>query len=80
MRGTSILIPVKLHARAKGRLAPLLDPPTRQQLARVMLEDVLAAVMPAVGPLVDAVYVATADEDAMRAARRHGALVLEEAD
>jgi coenzyme F420-0:L-glutamate ligase/coenzyme F420-1:gamma-L-glutamate ligase len=78
VRGTSILIPVKLHARAKGRLAPLLDLPTRQQLARVMLEDVLTAIMPAVGRLVDGVYVATADREAMRAAERHGAMILEE--
>jgi coenzyme F420-0:L-glutamate ligase/coenzyme F420-1:gamma-L-glutamate ligase len=75
---TSVLIPVKLHERAKGRLAPVLDPVTRQQLARVMLEDVLTAVVPSLADLVEAVYVATADRDAMRAARRHGALVLEE--
>ncbi len=48
MPRTSILIPVKLHERAKGRLAPLLDQPMRQQLARVMLEDVLTGLMPAV--------------------------------
>ena len=80
MPRTSILIPVKLAERAKGRLAPILDQPTRQELARVMLEDVLTATMPAVGTLVDAVYVATGDRDAMRAARRHGAGILEEVE
>jgi 2-phospho-L-lactate guanylyltransferase (CobY/MobA/RfbA family) len=40
---TSILIPVKATGRAKRRLADLLDPATRQELALTMLEDVLAA-------------------------------------
>ncbi|HEX7550323.1 MAG TPA: hypothetical protein VF579_07095 [Candidatus Methylomirabilis sp.] len=49
---TSILIPVKATGRAKGRLAELLDQPARQELDLTMLEDVLAAVMPAAGHLV----------------------------
>ena len=65
MPRTSILIPVKSTARAKGRLGTLLDQATRQQLSLHMLEDVLAAVMPAVGTLVEAVYVATSDAEAM---------------
>lgn len=75
---TAILIPVKSTARAKGRLASLLDPEARQRLALAMLEDVLAAVMPAVGRLADAVYVATSDAEAMRVAGTHAATVLPE--
>jgi coenzyme F420-0:L-glutamate ligase/coenzyme F420-1:gamma-L-glutamate ligase len=75
---TSILIPVKATGRAKGRLADLLDKATRQELALTMLEDVLAAVMPTAGSLVDAVYVATSDHAAIAIARRRGARVLEE--
>ena len=75
---TSILIPVKATGRAKGRLAEILDQPTRQELALTMLEDVLAAVMPAAGHLVDAVYVATLDPAVMEIARKRGARVLEE--
>ena len=75
---TSILIPVKAIGRAKGRLAELLDQSARQELALTMLEDVLAAVMPAVGRLVDAVYVATLDPAVMEIARKRGARVLEE--
>lgn len=78
MPSTSILIPVKSTARAKGRLGSLLDQPTRQQLSLHMLEDVLSAVMPAAGSLVEAVYVTTSDPDAMAMARRYGATVLEE--
>jgi 2-phospho-L-lactate guanylyltransferase len=37
------VVPVKSFARAKARLAPLLDGDQRQELARAMLEDVLAA-------------------------------------
>lgn len=75
---TAILIPVKSTARAKGRLAALLDQPARQRLSLLMLEDVLAAVMPAVGNLVDGVFVATTDTEAMGIARAHGGTVLPE--
>lgn len=75
---TAILIPVKSTARAKARLGSVLDQAARQQLSLAMLEDVLAAVMPATGSLVDAVYVATSDPEAMAVARRHGATVLPE--
>jgi 2-phospho-L-lactate guanylyltransferase len=37
------VVPVKSFAPAKARLAPLLDADQRQELARTMLEDVLAA-------------------------------------
>jgi coenzyme F420-0:L-glutamate ligase/coenzyme F420-1:gamma-L-glutamate ligase len=75
---TAILIPVKSTARAKGRLGSVLDLRARQQLSLAMLEDVLAAVMPAVGSLVDSAVVVTSDPEAMALARAHGATVLEE--
>lgn len=75
---TAILIPVKSTARAKARLASLLDQEVRQRLSLAMLEDVLAAVMPAIGSLADVVYVATSDPEAMGIARTHGARVLVE--
>lgn len=75
---TAILIPVKSMARAKGRLAALLDQPARQRLSLLMLEDVLAAVMPAVGSLLEGVFVATTDTEAMEIARAHGGTVLPE--
>ncbi len=74
----AILIPVKSTTRAKGRLAQVLDLEARQRLSLTMLEDVLAAVMPAAGTLVEAVYVATSDPEAMAIARTSGAVVLEE--
>ncbi len=80
MPSTAILIPVKTTARAKGRLASVLDQTTRQQLSLSMLEDVLEAVTPAVGRGVTAVYVATADAEAMAIACRYGATILEETE
>jgi coenzyme F420-0:L-glutamate ligase/coenzyme F420-1:gamma-L-glutamate ligase len=74
----AILIPVKFTARAKGRLAQVLDQEARQRLSLTMLEDVLAAVMPTVGTLAQAVYVVTSDLEAMAIARTYGAVVLEE--
>lgn len=43
-----------------------------------MLEDVLAAVIPMSGSLVDGVFVATSDPDATRIARTSGAMILDE--
>ncbi len=80
MPATSILIPVKSTLRAKGRLASLLDQATRGSLSLSMLEDVLGAVMPLVGRGVEAVYVATADTQAMAIARQRGATVLAETE
>ncbi len=75
---TAILIPVKSTARAKARLANFLDQSARQQLSLAMLEDVLAAVMPATGSLVDGVFVTSSDSDATRIAQASGATVLVE--
>jgi 2-phospho-L-lactate guanylyltransferase len=41
-----VLVPVKDFRRAKGRLAPVLDPPARRRLAIAMAERVLAAAQP----------------------------------
>ncbi len=75
---TAILIPVKSTHRAKARLASVLGQTARQRLSLVMLEDVLAAVFPAVGHLVDAVYVVTSNPEAMVIACAYGATILQE--
>ena len=77
---TAILIPFKSTARAKARLALLLDQTARQRLSLAMLEDVLAAVVPTIGSRMDGVFVATSDPDAMRVARTSGALILAETE
>lgn len=41
-----MLVPVKSFSEAKRRLAPALEPPLRQELARRMAENVLAAARP----------------------------------
>ena len=75
---TAILIPVKSTARAKARLAGLLDQAARRRLSLAMLEDVLAAVMPVVGEGADTVYVTTSDLEAVAIARARGAMILPE--
>jgi coenzyme F420-0:L-glutamate ligase / coenzyme F420-1:gamma-L-glutamate ligase len=75
---TALLIPVKSSARAKARLASVLDPEARRRLALDMLEDVLAAVRPILGQGVEAAYVVTSDGEAAGIARRWGAEVLAE--
>lgn len=43
---TRVLVPVKAFGQAKARLAPVLDPPSRAELARLMAEVVLRAAHP----------------------------------
>jgi 2-phospho-L-lactate/phosphoenolpyruvate guanylyltransferase len=64
------IIPVKETIGAKQRLAAVLSPPLRQQLALAMLEDVLEAVAGVAG-LGGAVLV-TVDPSAENLARRYG--------
>lgn len=64
------IIPVKETEGAKQRLAPLLSPALRQQLALAMLEDVLAAIAGMRG-LGGAILV-TVDPQAEMLARRYG--------
>jgi 2-phospho-L-lactate guanylyltransferase len=68
------VVPVKETEGAKQRLAPLLTPAQRSELAAVMLEDVLHA-LAAVSALAGIVVV-TLDARATRLARRIGARVL----
>jgi 2-phospho-L-lactate guanylyltransferase len=69
------VVPVKERDRAKERLAPLLPPALRQNLALAMLEDVLAAV--AATPGLAGLIVVTLDPAAGRMARRFGARLVE---
>ncbi len=72
------LIPVKNFARSKQRLAPLLSPEERTDLAVAMFQDVLRAVAPARG--LDQVCVVSADREALRLARAAGARGLAETE
>lgn len=72
------LIPIKELTHAKQRLASLLDHAGRRLLTLAMLADILEAVK-ASGAL-DVIAVVSRDDDALAAARRAGALPLEEVD
>ncbi len=73
-----ILIPVKNLENAKQRLAPVLTPPERFDLAAAMLEDVLDALA---GCLKSSeVAVVTGDDDAHRLARHYGFAVIEDGE
>ena len=70
------LLPVKAPHQAKQRLNGFLAAAEREALARVMYEEVLAALCAARG--LDRIVVVTSDEATARHARRTGALVFEE--
>ena len=63
-----ILVPIKNLAKAKQRLASMLDQPARTELAQVMLSNVVAAIAEFGG---DEVTLATSDAFAMELARRY---------
>ena len=70
------VVPVKSFARAKARLAALLESHEREQLAHAMLEDVLAGLRK-VGPF-SGILVVSADAEAQEIARAHGACVIDD--
>lgn len=72
------VVPVKLFARAKRRLMPLLSRLEREALARAMLEDVLRALKQASS--LAGVIVITGDQGAAAIARAAGALVMTDAE
>ncbi|MBV8430087.1 MAG: 2-phospho-L-lactate guanylyltransferase [Solirubrobacterales bacterium] len=74
---TLAILPVKSFSQAKQRLSPGLEPPLRQQLAEVMLYDVLAALA---ASAIDGVIVVTAGEAAGEIGRRQGAQVIADAE
>jgi 2-phospho-L-lactate guanylyltransferase len=65
------VVPVKSFARAKARLAPLLDSDQRQELARAMLEDVLAALRQV--DELSGILLVSGDTSARDIAAAHGA-------
>ena len=65
------VVPVKEAGDAKQRLASVLGPSERAQLAHAMLEDVLAALAASSG--IASMLVVTADRKAARIAARFGA-------
>lgn len=66
----ALLIPVKDLARAKQRLAPLLDQAERTALAQAMMEDVFSAVSGS--QLADQVFLVSSYEPALERARQLG--------
>lgn len=73
-----ILVPVKSLHNAKQRLAPLLAPAEREELARAMLQDVAAALAPVAARI--AVVFVTREPFALELARQHGFGVIEDAE
>jgi 2-phospho-L-lactate guanylyltransferase len=73
MSGICAVVPVKETDKAKERLAPMMTPARRQQLACAMLEDVLAALAATAG--LASILVVTADTAAALIAARYGARV-----
>jgi 2-phospho-L-lactate guanylyltransferase len=73
VRGICAVVPVKETDKAKERLAPTLSPAQRQQLARAMLEDVLATL--AATAELASILVVTVDRAAALIAARYGARV-----
>ena len=76
--GLWAVVPVKLFARTKRRLMPLLARHERGALARAMLADVLSALARA--RCLAGIIVVTGDADAAAMARAAGALVLIDAE
>ncbi|MFK8251359.1 2-phospho-L-lactate guanylyltransferase [Ancylobacter terrae] len=76
MGGIWALVPVKEFSRAKHRLAPALPPAARADLARAMLEDVLAAL--AGTPGLAGILVVSREPEAWSLARAVGAQAIAE--
>ena len=70
------VVPVKSFARAKARLAGLLDSAQREQLARAMLEDVLTGLRKLDG--LSGILVVSADTQAREIARADGARTIDD--
>jgi 2-phospho-L-lactate guanylyltransferase len=70
------VVPVKSFARAKARLAALLDSAQREQLARAMLEDVLAGLRKL--DELSGILVVSADTEARGIARANGARAIDD--
>jgi 2-phospho-L-lactate/phosphoenolpyruvate guanylyltransferase len=73
-RNICAVVPVKETRDAKQRLAGVLTPVQRQELALAMLEDVLAAVTAV--PELAGILVVTIDPAAAATAARHGARIV----
>ncbi|MBV9064780.1 MAG: 2-phospho-L-lactate guanylyltransferase [Methylobacteriaceae bacterium] len=70
------VVPVKSFARAKVRLAALLESHEREQLARAMLEDVLAGLSKV--EQLSGILVVSAEAEAQEIARAHGARAIDD--
>lgn len=70
------ILPVKSPRNAKQRLAGFLSAAEREELARILYKQTLAALCQAEG--IDRVVVATSDSDVAKHAHRSGAMVFDE--
>src|SRR5271166_999707 len=71
---TAAIVPVKRFAFAKQRLGASVADPLRQQLARAMVADVLAALVRT--PSIHCIIVVTGEDSVASAAREQGLVVL----
>jgi 2-phospho-L-lactate/phosphoenolpyruvate guanylyltransferase len=70
------VVPVKSFARAKARLAELLEEHQREQLARIMLEDVLTSLQRL--ETLSGILVVSGDDGAKEIAGAHGATAVDD--
>jgi 2-phospho-L-lactate guanylyltransferase len=70
------MVPVKSFCRAKARLAALIDSAQREQLARAMLEDVLAGLRKL--DQLSGILVVSADTEAREIAHANGARAIDD--
>ena len=73
---TAVILPVKRFSKAKQRLGASVADPLRQQLAKAMVADVLAALAGASS--IERTIVVTAEHSVARAAAAQGAIVIAE--
>ncbi len=72
----AVLVPIKRFSDANERLCKVLSPAERKGLARVMLEDVLSNI--SLCKRADAVFLVTAEEEAMQMGSRLGMEIITE--
>jgi 2-phospho-L-lactate/phosphoenolpyruvate guanylyltransferase len=75
---TAAILPIKRFAQAKQRLSASVADPLRLELARAMVDDVLAALTET--PSIERTIVVTREEIVLETAYQHGALLVEDVE